>query len=233
MTLSSRTLGAPGRSLPPHHAPHRGRRHAPVHLAVDGPQAVVDPPAPPRQAVVVVVVGDVPGQLPGAPARPSSSSSSRCKCVVPLRPGRFPPVRRPPPGRRPGGPGAAGPRRGRGGGAAGRRLSKIEGIMVTQEVKVTHEDRIASVHGFWFFIIIIYPRYGTHVTGRRKYVLLFVLSCSLLRYSLYIREGTYSRLLGLRNQEEIYSTGHNARLELGVRALGYIHDMHCSKLAMW
>lgn len=30
----------------------------------------------------------------------------------------------------------------------GRRLSKIEGIMVTQEVKVTHEDRIASVIGF-------------------------------------------------------------------------------------
>lgn len=29
-----------------------------------------------------------------------------------------------------------------------RRLSKIEGIMVTQEVKVTHEDRIASVIGF-------------------------------------------------------------------------------------
>lgn len=29
-----------------------------------------------------------------------------------------------------------------------RRLSRIEGIMVTQEVKVTHEDRIASVIGF-------------------------------------------------------------------------------------
>lgn len=30
----------------------------------------------------------------------------------------------------------------------GRRLSRIEGIMVTQEVEVTHEDRIASVLGF-------------------------------------------------------------------------------------
>lgn len=34
------------------------------------------------------------------------------------------------------------------GGGGGRRLSKIEGIMVTQEVRVTHEDRIASVLGF-------------------------------------------------------------------------------------
>lgn len=33
-------------------------------------------------------------------------------------------------------------------GGGRRRLSKIEGIMVTQEVRVTHEDRIASVLGF-------------------------------------------------------------------------------------